>query len=344
MSNLAARHGGGDLQQATFWINLPEDERKRRAAAAARDRDADTLWGLTRAYMVSRRRYSELSLFAYEGGVRRLVDTWEGVNLLRPGPDDGRLYRMHLEENGLSERERERRGVAEGEKVGLSTASVVQALAAGRKFYAALRWAGVTTAVPFDDVTAGPDPVAPEDKRDPYELDDLAKLYAAATDPAMKVEPTTPLMLLLGAHSGLRVGEMLGVSWGDIKLRRKELVVRKGKGNKQRTVPLSSDTVALLNGGGLEPGAADDLVFGGVTAHALRDRMRRLCKRAGVDYLGIHSLRHTAGTTYNRMGMLRDVQKILGHASSTTSERYAKWDKGRMHELADGLMSVRSER
>ena len=45
-----------------------------------------------------------------------------------------------------------------------------------------------------------------------------------------------------------------------------------------------------------------------------------------MDYLGLHALRHSAGTNLLRSGRsLQDVARHLGHASVATAEIYAKW-------------------
>ncbi|WP_425514242.1 tyrosine-type recombinase/integrase [Deinococcus aestuarii] len=56
----------------------------------------------------------------------------------------------------------------------------------------------------------------------------------------------------------------------------------------------------------------------GRTPEAARGRLRTLCKREGIPYLGLHALRHTAGTRLVRAGFpLQDVAEHLGHRRPT---------------------------
>src|SRR5690606_36868091 len=96
-------------------------------------------------------------------------------------------------------------------------------LAAARTLYKALRWAGVTDARPFEDVRVAKDPTPAWDKRRPYrdaEIEALLELAGRAEKVAV----------LLGAHAGLRVGEMSELRWSDLDYTKNELRVRNGKG------------------------------------------------------------------------------------------------------------------
>jgi len=315
-----------ELEAARQWTDLPADELKRAAATAARDRDLETLWDITRAYMTNERGdkdYSANTLAAYRRNIKRLLESWQHVNLLRPDRKQGGDYRAELK------------------AAGLAPSSIVQALSAGRALYAALRWSGATDAKPFHDVKAPSDPVRNVDKRKPYTTAALTKLFAAALEPGLRLEPTTPLMLLLGAHAGLRVFEMTALRYGDIDLDARTLTVRAGKGGKHRTgIALTPDVVSTLQDIGMKDD--DALVFGGATPHALRDRMRRLCDRAGVAYLGLHSLRHTFAFEAIKDGAsLKAIGDVLGHANPQTTAIYADKDPAASRQIADRVTSVR---
>lgn len=63
----------------------------------------------------------------------------------------------------------------------------------------------------------------------------------------------------------------------------------------------------------------------------------RECDRAGVPRWTPLPLRHTAATEIRRCYGLEAAQVILGHARSTTTERYAEVDMGRAHEVMTHL-------
>src|SRR5437763_15542135 len=96
-------------------------------------------------------------------------------------------------------------------------------LAAGRALYAALNWAGATEAAPFAATKARRDPVPAWEKRAPYTPEEVAALLARA-------EGADRLMVLLGAHAGLRVSEALALTQADLQSDRRHLRVRLGKG------------------------------------------------------------------------------------------------------------------
>ena len=69
-------------------------------------------------------------------------------------------------------------------------------------------------------------------------------------------------------------------------------------------------------------------------AHYRVKKMLRLAALEHIPYGGPHMLRHTFGTLeLERTGDLRYVQQSLGHAKSTTTERYAKHSDGRVAQI-----------
>src|SRR5690606_40664822 len=144
------------------------------------------------------------------------------------------------------------------------------------------------------------------------------------------------VMVLLGAHGGLRVGEMADLRWDDVDMGTSTLRVRSGKGGKAATVRMTrrlrealadlSDDPDYRAGEKRQRDAAYVLPW---TADHARRRFRRLCDRAGVDYrtAGVHGLRHGAGTRYYKQ--TRDLGRVaahLRHADIQTTRIYAKID------------------
>ena len=290
------------VQRTLQWTKLSEADRKRRAAEIANTRDVTALWGLTEAHLTlyggSGAKVSKNTLQAYERGVRVLVESWEGENLLRPSSDAGALWLRGLEAQGLSP----------------STLRV--RLAAAKALYRALRWANATTVVPFADARAAKERTAAHDKRQPYSEQDLARLLEYA-------EGQDKLLVLLGSYAGLRVSEMVRLEWRDIDFSAKKLTVRQGKGNKTRRVTLSKTLLRVLweqrgEGGVLEVSSR---------SRAYR-RLKNLCVVAGVEFRGVHALRHYTGTrVYRETRDLNEVAHVLGHASIETTRVYAAYDK-----------------
>ena len=288
--------------RAGRWASLSEEDRRRRAVEAAAARDVAELWSLTEAWLTlygaSGAKVSVNTLQAYERGVRVLVEHWTGENLLRPARDAGALFLRGLEGEGLS------------------AATVRVRLAAAKALYKALRWAGTTKAVPFADAHAGKEVTPAHEKRQPYSEAEMARLLGAA-------EGSDLLMVLLGAHAGLRVSEMTALQWRDVDFQTRKLVVKKGKGGKTRRVSLSNTLTQAL----WEQRGEGRVLAVGSRSRAYR-RLRNLCLEAGVDPKGVHALRHYTGTRLYRVTRdLNEVANTLGHASIETARVYAKYDR-----------------
>ncbi|MCW5819093.1 MAG: site-specific integrase [Trueperaceae bacterium] len=323
------------LARAESWAALPPEELKRRAASAAANRDAEQLWALTEAYLFlhgSRgAKVSRHTLRTYRRGVLDLVEAWAGENLLRPSRDAGVVYMRRLEAGpppAALQPAKTKRAPDDAKDEPLSPASLQVKLAAARTLYKALRWAGATEARPFDDVRVAKDPTPAWEKRRPYSDDEVEALLEFA-DPAEKV------VVLLGAHAGLRISEMTDLGWTDLDLERGQLRVRSGKGGKAATVSLTkrlrdalSDLrlVDMSGQNGKNRQRDSGLVLPWAADHARR-RFKRVCALAGVEYAsaGVHGLRHGAGTRYYRQtGDLGRVAAHLRHADIQTTRIYAK--------------------
>ena len=290
------------VERTGRWARLGDAERKRRAAEAANQKDLDTLWSLAEAHLIlyggSGAKVSTNTLQAYQRGVQVLLESWAGENLLRPSNDAGALWLRGLEAQGLSP----------------STLRV--RLAAAKALYRALRWANATEAVPFADARAAKERTAAHDKRQPYSEQDLARLLEHA-------EGQDRLLVLLGSYAGLRVSEMVRLEWRDIDFSARKLTVRQGKGNKTRRVTLSRTLLQALweargEGGVLEVSSRSRVYR----------RLKSLCLAAGVEFRGVHALRHYTGTrVYRETRDLNEVAHVLGHASIETTRVYAAYDK-----------------
>lgn len=300
---------GDALTRATNWADLPPDERRRRAVVAAAGHDAPALWQIAEAYLTLHGRagatVSVYTLRNYRQGVTSLVEAWARENLLHPGHDAAAVWLRHLEGQGLK------------------PSTIMVRLAAARTLYKALRWTRATEVDPFADARPAADKTAPWDRRGPYSDDEMLTLRQAAA-------PIDDALILLAGHGGLRAGEIMALRWEDLDLDGRELMVRNGKGGKQRRVVLSASAAeALRKIAPLEKPSGYVLSYR--TPHEARARMQRLCKRAGVAYKGIHSLRHTAGTRlFRETESMEDTARHLGHTSIETTRVYAKWSNQRL--------------
>lgn len=317
--------------RAQAWAALTPAERRRRAIAACQDHDVHVLAELVAGYLLTKGRaraqVSAHTLESYRLSVGMLVGFWREENLLHPSPDAGDRFVAALTDGHGG------RGTGKASGGAYRPATVAARLAGAKALYRALRWTGATSADPFNDVRAPRDPTPRHERRFPYTDAEVAALleHAQGADRAL---------LLLCAHGGLRIAEALALDWAEVDAPRKRLRVRAGKGRKDRTVSMSGSLAEALAQVRPEPARGtvihteDGQPYADPTVP--RRRLQQLCARAGVTYLGFHSLRHSAGTRLARQtGNLQLVAAHLGHADVSTAAVYAKWSDDSLRQAVN---------
>jgi integrase/recombinase XerC len=145
-------------------------------------------------------------------------------------------------------------------------------------------------------------------------------------------ESTTLLAVALMVATGVRVNEVVSIQCRDIDLPGRTLRLL-GKGRRERQVFLTNDWITALTSAYLKTRAAlgaehPYLLFnshyGPLTAPAMRSRLVKAAQDAGLRArVTPHMLRHTAATQLIEAGVdIRYIQRLLGHASLTTTEIY----------------------
>jgi site-specific recombinase XerD len=136
---------------------------------------------------------------------------------------------------------------------------------------------------------------------------------------------------LLMLHSGLRSGECVALSFQDLDLSARRLIVRQGKGRRDRLVYLSEATCQAIQAYLQDPARLPtDPLW--VSRHHrpwsqtnLQKRVARLGQAIGIDHLYPHRLRHTCATRLLNAGMdITRIQKLLGHEMISTTMIYAR--------------------
>jgi len=132
--------------------------------------------------------------------------------------------------------------------------------------------------------------------------------------------------------SGLRVGELTALCWRDIDEELGMVMVRSGKGNKDRLVPIGEPALDALKGWRAAmpvPWSPDSAVITNLRGHRLTSRAvqkivaRRVITAELEGSLTPHGLRHCFATHLLNAGAdLRSIQEMLGHASLATTQRY----------------------
>ena len=150
--------------------------------------------------------------------------------------------------------------------------------------------------------------------------------------------------------SGMRVSELVTLADKAVHPERRYLIVR-GKGSKERLVPLSPDAMTAVarwrqarDAAERAAGNSEEAVFlfpaGGETGHLSRQvfarELKGLAARAGLptSMLSPHVLRHAFASHLLQNGAdLRVVQELLGHADISTTQIYT-------HVLEERLVAL----
>jgi len=135
--------------------------------------------------------------------------------------------------------------------------------------------------------------------------------------------------------AGLRSAEAVGLDLGDVDFEQELVHVRRGKGGKERVVPLGEEAALWL--GRYLRDARPDLAKGANDALFLSARGRRLdtsTLRRVVPHP--HRLRHAFATHLLDGGAdLRTIQELLGHSSLSTTQVYSHVDPRHLRRVYD---------
>lgn len=125
---------------------------------------------------------------------------------------------------------------------------------------------------------------------------------------------------------GLRLSEAIGLKVDDVFDEGYLRVIRKG--GRESFVPVEDVVIQVIKEY-LETGQSNGYVFPGrekgshMAARTAQGIIKEVCRRAGLDDVRVHTLRHTTGTELRRLGASeRDIQDVMGHRNIQTTKLY----------------------
>jgi len=154
-------------------------------------------------------------------------------------------------------------------------------------------------------------------------------------------------IVLFAVLTGMRRGELLNLRWQDVDLHTRTIQIHstptfRTKQDRKRAIPLNdrafyllqsrygkdtSEYVFTLNG---------KQIFDGWLTHAFKKVVTRA--KLGKEGLHFHSLRHTFASWLAQDGVsLYEVQKLLGHSSSSMTEVYSHLQPEQMHSTVNRI-------
>ncbi|MER2032577.1 tyrosine-type recombinase/integrase [Exiguobacterium indicum] len=145
------------------------------------------------------------------------------------------------------------------------------------------------------------------------------EIQAAISDTS--IDAMTRTMLTVMSETGIRISELRNIKAWDINQDEHTIRVH-GKGNKERTVYYGAGTAETFRHLHV-PG--DTVIFPLSDIEARSRIFWALRKHTGAERCSSHTLRHTWATSMLNAGAdLKTIATIMGHASVTTTEKYAK--------------------
>jgi integrase/recombinase XerC len=210
--------------------------------------------------------------------------------------------------------------------------SISRKLSALRTFF---RWLVARGGAPSDPTAR----VRPPQRRKPLpralSVDDTFRVVEEVQRPRPALEARDRALYEVLYGAGLRVSECCAVDTGDVSREAGGALVRvrRGKGGKQRIVPLGSKAVDALDRwlvlrADLAP--RNQALFvnargGRLTPRSVQRQLAASAARLGLEGVTPHALRHSFATHLLDGGVdLRSIQELLGHASVSSTQIYTK--------------------
>lgn len=234
-----------------------------------------------------------------------------------------------------------REGDAEHPPLGASSAA--RAIVAVRGLHKFLAREGVVASDVARDVRP---PTLPRRLPKAIGVDEVERILNAASvdDGPLALRDRALLEVLYG--TGSRISEAVGLDVDDVDLRDGTVLLR-GKGQKERLVPMGSYAVAavdaylvrgrpaLATSGRGTPALFLNARGGRLSRQSAWTVLRSAVRRAGIDGdISPHTLRHSFATHLLDGGAdVRVVQEMLGHASVTTTQVYTLITVERLREV-----------
>lgn len=127
-------------------------------------------------------------------------------------------------------------------------------------------------------------------------------------------------IIIIALETAARRGEITAMTWEHINLARRTWHIPHTKNGVPRTVPLSSRAIETLQG---VPRRINGRVWALQASHSITQAFDRICRRAGIEGLNFHDLRHEATSRFFEKGLNpMQAAAITGHKTLAMLQRY----------------------
>jgi len=246
-----------------------------------------------------------------------------------------------------------RKSLNESEEKKLCAASIYNYLKMGRKLFRFLVKSEKIETNPFSEVKYPrlPDSISKNILNETQMnrlLETLSMFHNEQTAGERLEKYRLHVVSVLLYATGMRIAEAAELLPEDVDVRRREIVIRNGKGGKSRIAFLTgyaSDVLdcylrygrkAILSRGWRKH---RERLFGAdvaTLASAVNRELSEVCKKLKIPVITCHGFRHSLGTHLLKAGCdIRHIQMILGHEKLNSTQRYTRVDRKDLRNIID---------
>ena len=286
-------------------------------------------------YLSADKNFSERTIRAYELDLQKFTAFLESRNITdisNVARDDIRAFLSELTLNGI--------------KKPNSAVTRARKLSSIKSFYKYLVRYGVLEANPAADVETPKLPHKEPNYLTPEEYDALLLAVRRAATPFYLARDLAIVTTFL--NTGVRLSELVGLTLHSINLQSSNAFIKvRGKGDKERTIPLNENVAATLRKYvEKRPEVDTNQLFisrlgKGLCSRSVYHLIKRYLKEAGIkkERIGVHSLRHTFGASLLAKNVnLVVIQELLGHKKLETTRRYLHINSVDLRNAVDRLV------
>ena len=143
--------------------------------------------------------------------------------------------------------------------------------------------------------------------------------------------------VIVALNTGLRLGELLGLTWEGVDLSRGVIRLEVTKSGRRREVPLNAESYDGLVS--LNPKKSGRIF----STQSIREAYESAVTNAKLDDVNFHTLRHTFASWGVMRGVsLKELQELLGHSSVAMTMRYAHLAPERLRSAVTRLEGLTS--
>lgn len=153
--------------------------------------------------------------------------------------------------------------------------------------------------------------------------------------------PYIYIIVVLALSTGMRQGEILGLTWKDVDLEKQRIILQETKNGERRTVPLSEYILELLKEFSCKRGQDSILLFPGQDPKKptdIRFAWEKALQDAMILDFRFHDLRHTfASYLAMRKASIIELKSLLGHKSASMTARYSHLSEAHGAEVVSNM-------